>query len=163
MYLISLILGIRTWFSDSRDLKFSGKMHLHKNIHVKIRWQKLCLTPSLSVVFGEIPYSVLSNSTTHQQIVLESCSNPIHSVTLHWKKNWGSGFHFFAGDFVSGVGFGHFGSRRLLAPGPKPLDGSISLKFLLETRLESESFEPLIDLLVFWFQKLSPKSNEITN
>ena len=116
MYLISLILGIRTWFSDSRDLKFSGKMHLHKNIHVKIRWQKLCLTPSLSVVFGEIPYSVLSNSTTHQQIVLESCSNPIHSATLHWKKNWGSGFHFFAGDFVSGVGFWTFWLPKVTCP-----------------------------------------------
>jgi len=29
-------------------------------------------------------------------------------------------------------------------PKAQPLDGSISLKFSLETRLESESFEPLI-------------------
>jgi len=34
------------------------------------------------------------------------------------------------------------------------LDGNISLKFLLETRLESESFEPLIDFLGFRVQKL---------
>jgi len=34
-------------------------------------------------------------------------------------------------------------------PGPKPLDGSISLKFLLETRLKSESFDTLDDLLGF--------------
>ena len=34
-------------------------------------------------------------------------------------------------------------------PGPKPLDGSISLKFLLETRLKSESFDTLDDLLRF--------------
>ena len=35
-------------------------------------------------------------------------------------------------------------------PGPvcQPLGGSISLKFLLETRLESESFDTLDDLLV---------------
>jgi len=34
------------------------------------------------------------------------------------------------------------------------LDGSISLKFLLETRLQSESFDALDDLLGFWAQKL---------
>jgi len=39
-------------------------------------------------------------------------------------------------------------------PGHKPLDGSISLKFLLENRLQSESFDTLDDLLVFRVQKL---------
>ena len=39
-------------------------------------------------------------------------------------------------------------------PGPKPLDGSISLKFLLETRLQSESFDTLDDLLGFRVQTL---------
>ena len=38
-------------------------------------------------------------------------------------------------------------------PGPKRLDGSISLKFLLETRLQSESFDTLDDLLGFRVQK----------
>ena len=40
-------------------------------------------------------------------------------------------------------------------PGPrwKPLDGSISLKFLLETRLKSESFDSLDDLLGLRVQK----------
>ena len=39
-------------------------------------------------------------------------------------------------------------------PGLKPLNGSISLKFLLETRLQYESFNTLDDLLGFWVQKL---------
>jgi len=41
-------------------------------------------------------------------------------------------------------------------PGPRrqPLGGSISLKFLLETRLQSESFDTLDDLLGFRVQKL---------
>ena len=41
-------------------------------------------------------------------------------------------------------------------PGPvrQPLGGSISLKFLLETRLQSESFDTLDDLLRFRVQKL---------
>ena len=34
-------------------------------------------------------------------------------------------------------------------PKAQPLGQSVSLKFSLETRLESESFEPLIDFLAF--------------
>jgi len=39
-------------------------------------------------------------------------------------------------------------------PEPKPLDSSISLKFLLETRLQSESFDTSDDLLGFLVQKI---------
>jgi len=46
-------------------------------------------------------------------------------------------------------------------PGPEPPDDSISLKFLLETRLESESFDTLDDLLGFQVQKLWSKNNKI--
>ena len=42
----------------------------------------------------------------------------------------------------------------LIGPGRQPLGGSISLKFLLETRLQSESFDTLYDLLRFRVQKL---------
>jgi len=38
----------------------------------------------------------------------------------------------------------------LLGPGRQLLGGSISLKFLLETRLQSVSFDTLDDLLGFW-------------
>ena len=41
--------------------------------------------------------------------------------------------------------------------GPKPLDGSISLKFSLETKLQSKSFDTMDDLLGFWVQKLWSK------
>jgi len=41
----------------------------------------------------------------------------------------------------------------LLGPGRQPLGGSISLNFLLETRLQSESFDTLDDLLRFRVQK----------
>jgi len=44
----------------------------------------------------------------------------------------------------------------------KPLGQCILLKFSLETRLESESFELLIDFLAFLVQKLS-KINIINN
>ena len=42
----------------------------------------------------------------------------------------------------------------LPGPGRQPLGGSISLKFLLETRLQSESFDTLDDLLRFRVQTL---------
>jgi len=41
------------------------------------------------------------------------------------------------------------------------LDGSISLKFLLETRLQSESFDTSDDLLRFRIQKLLSKVMKI--
>jgi len=42
----------------------------------------------------------------------------------------------------------------LPGPGPQPLGGNISLKFLLEPRLQSESLDTLDDLLGFRVQKL---------
>jgi len=42
----------------------------------------------------------------------------------------------------------------LPGPGRQPLGGSISLKCLLDTRLQSESFDTLDDLLVCQVQKL---------
>ena len=42
-------------------------------------------------------------------------------------------------------------------PRAQPLGHSISLKFSLETRLESESFEVLIDFLAFWLKSYDLK------
>ena len=56
-------------------------------------------------------------------------------------------------DVISGGLLGHLGPTL---PGPRhqPLGGSISLKFSLETRLQSKSFDTLDDLLGFRVQKL---------
>jgi len=43
---------------------------------------------------------------------------------------------------------------HVACPKAQPLGQSVSLKFSLETTLESESFEPLIDFLTFMVQKL---------
>ena len=48
-------------------------------------------------------------------------------------------------------------------PRAQPLGQSVSLKFSLETRPESESFEPLIDFLAFLVQKLWSKINKLIN
>jgi len=45
----------------------------------------------------------------------------------------------------------------------QPLGQSVSLKFSLESRLESESFEPLIDFLAFLVQKLRSKIKKLIN
>ena len=56
-------------------------------------------------------------------------------------------------DVISEVVLGSF---WLMLPGlgRQPLGLSVSLKFSLETRLESESFKPLINFLAFLVQKL---------
>jgi len=59
-------------------------------------------------------------------------------------------------DIISGGLLGHLGPLYL-ALGPQPLDDSISLKFLLETRLQSESFDTVDDLLGFWVQNFDLK------
>jgi len=61
------------------------------------------------------------------------------------------GLGFIVGDVTSGAGFRPF-SLRLRDHAPQLLDGIFLFKFLLETRLESESFEPLIGFLAFLVQ-----------
>ena len=48
-------------------------------------------------------------------------------------------------------------------PKAQPLGQSVSLKVSLETRLKSESFEPLINFLAFLVQKLWSKMNKLIN
>ena len=58
-------------------------------------------------------------------------------------------------DVISGGLLGHHAaSLTLPGPGRQPLGGSISLKFLLEIRLQSESFDTFDDVLGFRVQKL---------
>ena len=51
-------------------------------------------------------------------------------------------------DVINGIVLGFFGPISS-SPRHKPLDGSISLKFSLETRLKYESFDTLDNLLGF--------------
>jgi len=62
------------------------------------------------------------------------------------KKIFGWGCRFFVSDIISGGVFGHLGQLHLAL--------GANLKFLLETRLQSESFDTLDDLLRFQVQKL---------
>ena len=64
------------------------------------------------------------------------------------------------GAVIDGVGFRPFW-LRLPGAGPYSLDGLFDSSFLLEARLEAESFEPLIGFLAFLVQKLWSKNNDI--
>jgi len=52
---------------------------------------------------------------------------------------------------------------HVIWPRTQPLDESIWLKLSVETRLESDSFEPLIDFLAVLVQKLWSKINKLIN
>ena len=84
---------------------------------------------------------------------LESCSNAQKTQQVFgsaMKKNfWGFGI--FCGRHDKWSSFWPFWPNSS-GPRSKPLDGSISFKFLLETRLKSKSFDTLDDLLGFQVQ-----------
>ena len=57
-------------------------------------------------------------------------------------------FSFFMSDVISKVSYG------LLVTWAQPLKGSISFKFSIETRLESESFDNFINFLAFLLEMI---------
>jgi len=69
-------------------------------------------------------------------------------IFCDWRHKWSS----------FGVILAH-----VACPKAQLLGQSVSLKFSLETRLESESYEPLIDFPVFLVQKLWSKINKLIN
>jgi len=69
-----------------------------------------------------------------------------------WSNKWSNKWSSF------GVILAHVAWSRA-----QPLGQSVSLKFSLETRLESESFERLIDFLAFLGQKLWSQTNKLIN
>ena len=78
------------------------------------------------------------------------------SLRVWNEKNFGFGF--FMSDVINEVGLGHFDSCYL-ALGPTTR-WSISLKFSQETRLESKTFGPLMNFIVFLVQKLWHKKTK---
>ena len=95
--------------------------------------------------------------------VLESCSNPQKTQQV-WvcneKKFFGFAFQIFCEWHHKWRCFRPFWPTSS-GPRPKLLDSSISLKFLLETRLKSKSFDSLDNLLGFRVQKLLSKLNKV--
>ena len=98
------------------------------------------------------PYQRPSSSTDWARELFNGSNGSTSLVDCTWKK-------FCLGDAVFWEWRHKWRTFKppwptLPGPGRQPLGGSISLKFLLETRLQSESFDTLDDLLGFWVQKL---------
>ena len=109
----------------------------------------------------QLPYQRHSSSANCARELFK-WSNGLARLLVCTQKNFlvgGCGF------FVSDVKWSSFGAilTHVVWPRVQPLGQSISLKFWWETRLESESFEPLIDFLAFLVQKLSSKINKLIN
>jgi len=101
--------------------------------------------------------SCLTNALARPPIALERVVQGLkrigQSSCLHSKKIFGWRLQIFCTWRHNWSSFGAI-LAHVAWPRAQPLGQSISLKFLLETRLESESFEPLIDFLAFPVQKL---------
>ena len=126
-----------------------------------IRYIRTSISAEKTAVFA-----CFANAIVPPPIALESCSRaqtdrPVSQIALEknffgcavrifcdWRHKWSS----------FGVILAHVAWPRV-----QPLGQSVSLKFSLETRLESESFEPLIDFLAFLVQKLWSKKNKLIN
>jgi len=120
-------------------------------------WALLCLVLGLKAVVSFLETcqcqgcgagaKAICNGWSRSKILGKSCS-------FQWKKKsfWFGGADFFEWCHKRKA----FRPPWPTAPGPghKLLDGGISLKILLETRLQSKSFDTLDDLLGFLDQKL---------
>ena len=122
----------------------------------------ITLTLSCPASFGNFGEKKRPNARGFAWEYPRSCSvyGPIRSVKRRGKS---SSLHSKKIFLLGVVGFCEWRHKwrtsrppwpTLPGPGRQPLGGSISLKFLLETRLQSESFDTLDDLLGFWVQNL---------
>jgi len=110
-------------------------------------------------------FSCLTNALAPPPIAPESClwlRRIGQPSRLHSKKNFWLGVRIFCEWRHKWSSF-----RVILAHVDRPraqlLGQSFSLKFSLETRLVSESFEPLIDFLTILVQKLWSNINKLIN
>jgi len=109
-----------------------------------------------------LPYRPPSSSADCARELLNGSKESVSLVDYTRKKCFGWGVRIFC---VCRHKWSSF--RVILAhvarPGAQPLGQGVLLKISVESRLESESFEPLIDFLAFLVQKLWSKINKIIN
>ena len=109
-----------------------------------------------------LPYQRPSSSADCARELLNGSNGSASLVNCTWKKFFSWGVRIFCEWRHKWSSF-----RVILAhvawPRAQPLGQSVSLKFSLETRLKSESFEALIDFLAFLVQKLWSKMNKLIN
>jgi len=109
-----------------------------------------------------LPYQCHSSSADCARELFKG-SNGSASLLVWTRKNvFGWGVRFFC-DWRHKWSSSWVILAHVTWPMAQPLGQSISLKFLLETRLESESFKPSINFLAFLVQKLWSKMNKLIN
>jgi len=108
------------------------------------------------------PYQHPSSSADCTRELFEASNGSASLVDCTRKKFFGWGVRIFCDWRHKWSSFGVI-LAHVTWPRAQPLGQSVSLKFSLETRLESKSFELLIDFLAFLVQKLSSKINKLIN
>jgi len=78
--------------------------------------------------------------------------NPLlcKSSRLQWKKNLSFGFQGFCGWCIGGINLGLL--ANVIGPWAPTAEKKFSLKCLVENWLKSKSFEPLTNVIGFWFK-----------
>ena len=136
----------KSFFCENRSLLLYNHF-VHLNVH-NMNLLTLRLLVYKHIVLGNRP-KIKHSSSVDCGIELFKPPEDLGSLQVCNERKF-VGFVFFVSDVISKVGF-----WLLYLTCAQLLDGSISLKFSMETRLESaKSFETLIDFLAFLVQKL---------
>jgi len=110
----------------------------------------------------QLPYQHHSSYANSARELFKGSNGSTSLLVCTWKKFFVWGLRMFCELRHKWSSFGVI-LNHVTWPRAQLLGQSISLKFALETRLESESFEPLIDFLAFLVHKLSSKMNKLVN
>jgi len=109
-----------------------------------------------------LPYQRHSSSADCTRELLNGSNGSASLLICTWKKVFGWGLWIFCEWRHKWCSFWVI-LVHVTWPRALPLSKSISLKFSLETRLESKSFEPLNNFPSFLVQKLWSKINKLIN
>jgi len=109
-----------------------------------------------------LPYQRPSSSADCARQLFKGSNGSASLVDCTQKKIFGWGLRIFCEWRHKWSSFGVI-LAHVAWPRAQLLGQNVSLKFSLETRLESESFEPLVDFLAFLVQKLWSKINKLRN
>ena len=109
-----------------------------------------------------LPYQRPSSSANCARELFKGSNGSASLVDCTWKTIFWSGVGIFC-DWRHKWSSLEVILAHVAWPRAQPLGQSVLLKFLLETRLESESFEPTIGFIAFLVQKWWSKINKLIN
>ena len=160
------VINFKNRLSTKRAGKFVLLYKLFNMPWVLTRWWTVyeCIVPGFrhKTSSFQLPYQRHNSFTNCARELFKGSNGSASLLVCTRKKIFWLGLRIFCEWHHNWSSF-----RVILAhvawPKAQPLGQSVSLKFSLETRLDSESFEPLIDFLAFLVQKLWSKINRLIN